>query len=444
MAQSKARVCLFTFFLMPLIVSLSASQPAAAVMAEADVQRDLEEIELLHETERRFTSRLSIEPLCHIECDFFDRAELLERRRDFKNAKNALAKELDKKELNRATVDLTAVDLTENADLAIDQFDVPPGPRNLRTEGALELATDFVGPVLLKSEEAPESEGTLTIELMPESRLCETELGQCDVSTYHLAAINRRRAWNAASDFIAARRANLVDSIQFTTGNVKSLCFWAEEQLQAAQIQIASDGSKKRNHENSSSASDVDVDESLQPVAEKDSEVVESIVEPEISLEPISTRKIPMFQVAIVDVVEADEPASQSVKQEQVSLEPISGLPIAMFLVADVETSESKIESEKADEADANEAEVSGEVESADSVLPEDLFIDQTESSISIELEQSDRDPYWQYYDDCDRWGVNFAKLVHEAQLYRATGVEPTANKPVLTTVANRLRPKKR
>ena len=38
----------------------------------------------------------------------------------------------------------------------------------------------------------------------------------------------------------------------------------------------------------------------------------------------------------------------------------------------------------------------------------------EAEIPVSIELENDGVDPYWQYYDDCDRWGVDFAKLLSE------------------------------
>ena len=49
--------------------------------------------------------------------------------------------------------------------------------------------------------------------------------------------------------------------------------------------------------------------------------------------------------------------------------------------------------------------------------------VNATESPISIEVENDDSDAYWQYYDDCDRWGVDFAKLLFQAKL-----TEPTLN----------------
>jgi len=43
--------------------------------------------------------------------------------------------------------------------------------------------------------------------------------------------------------------------------------------------------------------------------------------------------------------------------------------------------------------------------------------------------DESGRDPYWQYYEDCDRWGVEFAKLLHDADYKDFQTSVPTRNR---------------
>ncbi|MFK7768749.1 MAG: hypothetical protein AB8B55_16125 [Mariniblastus sp.] len=42
-----------------------------------------------------------------------------------------------------------------------------------------------------------------------------------------------------------------------------------------------------------------------------------------------------------------------------------------------------------------------------------------TIEEMPIELKGHDQHPYWQYYEDCDRWGVEFAKILKEAKLLK-------------------------
>ena len=63
MAQRMAKICLFTSFLLSqfLITSLTSSQVVASILVLTDAQRDLEEVEKLHEDERQFASQFDAE-----------------------------------------------------------------------------------------------------------------------------------------------------------------------------------------------------------------------------------------------------------------------------------------------------------------------------------------------------------------------------------------------
>ncbi len=77
----------------------------------------------------------------------------------------------------------------------------------------------------------------------------------------------------------------------------------------------------------------------------------------------------------------------------KINLEPMSRQHIPMFLVREQNV------------ADSFDSEQMLKVQE----------IDGPESSISIEIEKLESDSYWQYYDDCDRWGVDFAMLLEQA-----------------------------
>lgn len=122
-----------------------------------------------------------------------------------------------------------------------------------------------------------------------------------------------------------------------------------------------------------------------------------------LGLSSIATQVIPMFTVASVE--------------EEVELlpEPILGAAISIPMMLVPDSAQEQFSQFTAIEIPfalipANETELS--IEEEDQVFSDDLG---SEVPVSIELQGDERDAYWQYYEDCDRWGVDFAKLLNEA-----------------------------
>lgn len=332
MAQRMAKICLFTSFLLSqfLITSLTSSQVVASILVLTDAQRDLEEVEKLHEDERQFASQFDAERFGSTECQICDRVQLLDEEYD-------------------------GIPL-QKFGLRHLKSDFPPVPRTWATR---ESALDTTNSKLASVEP-----------VAVESSLGEAE-DDVEAAEFHGQLIRRHTVWEATSKFFAARRTNLNDVVQATQINVEGFRSWAD-QLELAQKITGAESP-------------------LVPALDAD--------EP-VWLKPNANHQIPMFQVADVD----DESEEQAV-----SLESIASISTPMFLVADNEVVEVK-------QADQNEI-----VEAKTSLLPDDVlskevFINEVNTSESSELEQPGRDQYWEYYDDCDRWGVDFAKLVFEAQ----------------------------
>lgn len=110
------------------------------------------------------------------------------------------------------------------------------------------------------------------------------------------------------------------------------------------------------------------------------------------SLEPISTTEIPMF--LIEDLVEDNSQPKKLREHKGLSIDLFERISIPVFFIQDTN--------------DVTRSELSGNDEM-------DIFSDDSNAEIPVSIEAEEtRDPYWQYYEDCDRWGVDFAKLLLE------------------------------
>ena len=253
--------------------------------------------------------------------------------------------------------------------------DVPPAPRSWAArESALgtNLAPAKVEPIVGDSGEAQLDE----------------------VAQFH-GQLNSRPVWKATSAFLAARRTNLNEVVDATKYNVEGFCSWADQQIQFAQSQIGSSDLENPKPVEEFASKELPA---LITGAETPAILVPDADEP-IWLKPIATRQIPMFQVA--DIADIEDGLQVDAQKPEVPLESMASVSIPMFFVADNEVAELEPESSLISEDVSNQ----------------DVFINETNAPKSIEPWKSDRDPYWEYYDDCDRWGVDFAKLTLEAQL---------------------------
>lgn len=381
MAQRLARISLFTLFLFSqiLIASLTSSQVVASVFVLIDVHHDLQEIESLEavsqEVELQLASQFDAERFGSTECQLCDQTQLSDEVYD---------------------------------GLPLQQFglrtlktDAPPAPRTWAArESALGVNSGLAN--LETIVVAPEAEFDVELE---------------DAIQFH--GRSSRPVWKATSGFLAARRSSFNEAVCEARFNVERFCSWADQQIQFAQAQITNE-----ELENSSPVEQVADKESSALIkgAETPVVLVPDFDEP-LGLKPIATRHIPMFQIADIE-----EELENELQDQVVGLKSIASVNIPMFFVADIEAA--KV-SNSAQANQLSEATVSDELEAADSTteraepesslmsddeVTKDVFINESGAPRSIEPRQSDRDPYWEYYEDCDRWGVDFAKLIIKAK----------------------------
>jgi len=358
MAQRLARISLFTLFLFSqiLIASLTSSQVVASVFVLIDVHHDLQEIESLEavsqEVELQLASQFDAERFGSTECQLCDQTQLSDEVYD---------------------------------GLPLQQFglrtlktDAPPAPRTWAArESALGVNSGLAN--LETIVVAPEAEFDVELE---------------DAIQFH--GRSSRPVWKATSGFLAARRSSFNEAVCEARFNVERFCSWADQQIQFAQAQITNE-----ELENSSPVEQVADKESSALIkgAETPVVLVPDFDEP-LGLKPIATRHIPMFQIADIE-----EELENELQDQVVGLKSIASVNIPMFFVADIEAADSTTE----------RAEPESSLMSDDEVT-KDVFINESGAPRSIEPRQSDRDPYWEYYEDCDRWGVDFAKLIIKAK----------------------------
>jgi len=365
MAQRLARICLFTSFLFSQF--LITSQVEASVLVLIDAHRDLEEIESLEaasqEVELQFASQFDAERFGDTECQLCGRTQLSDEVYD-------------------------GIPLQEFG-LRSLKTDAPP---TRRTWAARESALGF-------NTELADLE---TIVAEP-----ELNVGPEDAIQFH--GRSSRPAWEATSRFLAAQRSSFNEVVYATRFNVEGFCSWADQQIEFAQAQTASE-----EWENSSPVEHVAVKESSTLTTGAETPVV---LVP--GVEPIETRQIPMFQI-----VDTEEGPGNELQGQAVALKSIASVNIPMFFVADIEAAQV---SNSPQVNPLSEVSVSNELEAVDSAtkgaglgssrmsddeVTKDGFINEAGAPRSIESRQPDRDPYWEYYEDCDRWGVGFAKLI--------------------------------
>ena len=319
MVRSKFRICLFRFFLLFQIVAacLWASQAVALASLPTDIERDLEEVKLIHHAELQFLAQFesqSLEDIGNVgetQCELCGRDQLLDAEVNLTPASSvALAK----------------------ADL---KSDLPPSPRRfLKNESGLTGAVSSQSKA--DSTKAPV--------------LDSANVAQIEVPAYHQQVFNRRDFWMEVSEFVIAQRNSINETAGITERQAEGFCLWVVERIDASQIKIAN------------------VDSSL-------SNAASSSIEVNHSLAAIDTVEIPMF---LIPRYEDSNSARHSLTQSNLAM------PIPMFLVEDVEDT-----------------------------IPDDLFVNENQSAVSfsgssssITLPGPARDPCWQYYEDCDRWGV--------------------------------------
>ena len=199
-----------------------------------------------------------------------------------------------------------------------------------------------------------ETKDSPTASLEASSKGTSVNGAQAEAPIFHQQNFDRKEFWLAASEYVIAGREGLVGTIGFAEHRIEGLYIWAAEKIEASQIQTVDDNSAAKSMAN-------------------------SLGEIEHSLAAIERVVIPIFLVPDYD-------------EHVALLNPPASASIPMFVVEDV-------------------------VEDVQDSLPADLFADKTEvevsfSADSIKLQTPARDPYWQYYEDCDRWGV----LIVEAQ----------------------------
>jgi len=178
MAQSKAKSCLFRFFVLQLlIVGLSAGQLAASVLVDA--HSDLEEVQRRHDIEQRladqFAGKLETESFWETDCLFFERNQ----------------------------------DLHSKSEL------IPSLTRSLRNED-------------LNPGQSDESVAAV-------SEQQEIEGEQSDVARHHIELLRNRPVWETVSEFVAAQRKSLDGTVRFAKKNFAGFYHWADQQIDAAQ-----------------------------------------------------------------------------------------------------------------------------------------------------------------------------------------------------------------
>ena len=378
MVQSKTSICLLKLFLLSLTVvaCVFVSEAVASAFVPTDIERDLEEIQFLHNAELQFLAQLEPQTLLDIndvgdiECQLYGRSQSL----GFKSNLNP-----------RPARSLKTTEL----DLSVD---ASPAPR------------PWVGVGSKPSSAALSANAK--IDTIATRVLSATNSEQVDVPTYHQQVFNRRLTWKAASEFVVTERKRLVETAGLTGQKVEGVCRWAGERIAASQIQVASGsfrqpGAVEASHSLAAIAT-VEIPMFLVPGNDVSGSIGAKLKSPDLAM------PIPMFEVAIVDQAVADGKQSLKAaateldtKAQAALLEPPVSANIPMFLVDDVATE-----------------------------LPKDLFVGQNRPTVSvlassIKLQRPARDPYWQYYEDCDRWGV----VIVEAQPLQATAATSGAQK---------------
>ena len=211
----------------------------------------------------------------------------------------------------------------------------------------------------------PETDGaqpTVKMRAPTVDDLAAAEAGQSDEVRHHQISPSRP-VWETVSGFVAAQRARLSKSVRSAEHNFKGFYDWVDLRIDEAKL-----------------------------LAEKTDQKSKTVSASE-QLSAVRGIETPMF--LIPDVKESFE-----VKDIEKAIAQRLTLVIPMFQVVDAEVASEILESD----------------------IPGDLFTAKPHSPASIELEGPQRDPYWQYYDDCDRWGVDFAKLINDAQ-YEQTSI---------------------
>ena len=430
MVQSKIRICLFKLFLLSqiFIASLWASQVVASVLIPTDVERDLEEVQLIHDAELRYMAEFESQWSLKIgdtDCQLFGCGQLLDSRGDL---------------ISDFAGSLRNLKLDSN-------LEVPPTPRRFDNESDLPSAASSEN-VKVASAAAPV--------------LCEVNSEQIDVPTYHQQVFNRRPGWEAASIFVATKHKSLFETIGLAEQKVEGFLQQADELVDASQFRIANNG------ENQLGAPTL---EELDEWAGERIEASNQLGAPTITgfdewagerieanksqlannslsqqcpadcpfeaistLAVIETVEVPMFEVSAND-------ASNSIEHKLTP--PVLAMPIPMFEVVVVDEAAEGSESPVATSLELDAKAHVGLskplaassipmflVDDVEATLPEDLFVNETQSAISfsadsIELQGPARDSYWQYYDDCDRWGV----VIVEAQSFEANAVSSVFEK---------------